>query len=90
MRAVLIRGRHFNSRQLRGLNKLISIFGLWDESSSGWGEANAWDKNTSARLCTKNTGGAYSRREGVFVGHYGTSTSPKVIITSLLCVGGCC
>ena len=41
----------------------------------GWG-AYARDKNTSARLCAKNAGGAYARGGGgggggVFAGHYG-------------------
>ena len=37
----------------------------------GWG-AYARDKNTSARLCAKNAGGAYAcARGGVFAGHYG-------------------
>ena len=37
LRAVHVRGRHLNSRQPSGfINKLlISIFRLWDESSSG-------------------------------------------------------
>ena len=33
----------------------------------------ARDKNTSARLCAKNAGGAYARGGGVFAGHYGKS-----------------
>ena len=38
MRAVCVRGRHFNSRQPSGLNiKIISIFRLRDESSWGGG-----------------------------------------------------
>ena len=55
MWAVCVRGRHFNGRQLSGLNK--SIFRLWDKSSSGVGGAYARDKNTSAGLCAKNAGG---------------------------------
>ena len=38
------------------------------------GGAYARDKNTSARLCAKNAGGAYARGGGgggVFAGHYG-------------------
>ena len=52
-------GRHFNCRQPSGL---ISIFQVRDESSSGelGGRAYAKDKNTSARLCAKNAGGAYT------------------------------
>ena len=39
MQAVCVRGRHSNSRQPSDLNKIISIFRLRDESSSGgrWG-----------------------------------------------------
>ena len=61
MRAVCVRGRHFNSRQPSGLNiKIISIFQLRDESSS-WGVLMHGIKNTSARHCTKNAGVAYVR-----------------------------
>ena len=38
---------------------------------STWGGGYARDKNTSARLCAKNAGGAYARGVGVFAGHYG-------------------
>ena len=37
------------------------------------GGAYARDKNTSARLCAKNAGGAYARGWGVFAGHHGNS-----------------
>ena len=68
MRAVCVRGRHFNGRQPSGLN--IKIFRLQDESSSlgGAGVAYVGDKNTSARLCAKNARGG----GGVFARHYGT------------------
>ena len=52
MRAVRVRGRHFNGRQPSGL---ISMIRLQDKSSSGG--AYARDKNTSAGLCAKNAGG---------------------------------
>ena len=40
------------------------------------GGAYAQDKNTSARLCTKNAGGGVLMREGdVFAGHYGNRLS---------------
>ena len=40
--------------------------------STRGGEAYARDKNTSARLCAKNAGGAYVQGGGVLVGHYST------------------
>ena len=39
-------------------------------AGGGWG-AYAWNKNTSAKLCAKNAGGAYAGGQGVFAGHYG-------------------
>ena len=36
-----------------------------------------WDKNTSARLCTKKAGGAYAEGGGVFAGHYSTCTGEE-------------
>ena len=36
MQAVLVRGKHFNGRQLSGLNKHTCVFRQRDESSS-WG-----------------------------------------------------
>ena len=51
--------RHFNGRQPSGL-KIISIFRQRDEASSGGWGAYARDKNTSARVCTKNAGEAYA------------------------------
>ena len=57
MRAGCVRSRHFNSRQPSGLNKLYLLL------LGGGGGAYARDKNTSARLCAKNAGGAYVRGE---------------------------
>ena len=62
MRAVCVRSRHFNGRQLSGLiNEIISIFRQRDESSSGGGGAYARDKNTLTSLCAKNAGGRICR-----------------------------
>ena len=41
----------------------------------GGGGAYAQDKNTSARLCTKNAGGVLMREGDVFAGHYGNRLS---------------
>ena len=40
--------------------------------STRGGRAYAWDEDTSARLSTKNAGGAYAQGGGgIFAGHYG-------------------
>ena len=62
MRAVRVRGRHFNGRQPSGL---ISMIRLQDKSSSGG--AYARDKNTSAGLCAKNAGGGAYARGGAYL-----------------------
>ena len=56
MRAVCVRCRHLNGRQLSGLNNISTAGCLL----LGW-EACARDKNTLARLCAKKAGGAYAR-----------------------------
>ena len=82
MRAVRVCGRHFNGRQPSGLQRIILIFDCGMSlllgggvGGGGGGEAYVRDKNTSARLCAKNAGGAYAQGRGgwevVFVGHYG-------------------
>ena len=60
MRAVHVRGRHFNGRQLSGLNSQYFDCGM-SLLGGGVGGAYVWDKNTSARLCAKNAGWAYAR-----------------------------
>ena len=40
------------------------------------------DKNTSARVCTKNAGGG----RGIFAGHYGTSSKSPYICLSFACL----
>ena len=56
MQAIRVRGIHLNGRQPTDLNRntpVISTFRQRDKSSSG----GRRDKNTSARLCAKNTDG---------------------------------
>ena len=58
MRAVRVRGRHFNSRQPSGLHFDCGMSLLLEGGGGGGGGgAYAQDKNTSARLCTINAGG---------------------------------
>ena len=67
MRAVSVRGRHFNSRQPSGLDKLIDC-GMSLLLAVG---AYVRDKNTSAKLCAKSAGGLMREGGGgVFTGHY--------------------
>ena len=47
----------------------------------GGGEAYAWDKNTSAKLCAKIVGGGgLYTRGGIFAGHYGISRCDRCIM----------
>ena len=64
MWAVRICSRHFNSRQPSGLNKLNLNILNGMSLLQGGGGAYARDKNTSARLCTKNAGGGLCARGG--------------------------
>ena len=73
MRAICVRGRHFNGRQPSDLIEIISVIRLWNKSSSGGGGgAYAWDKSASAGLCAKCRGayvqgGEYLRDTTVFL-----------------------
>ena len=57
MRAVCVRGRHFNGRQPSDLHKNVSTAGDVILGGGGGGGAYARDKNTSVGICTKNAGG---------------------------------
>ena len=72
-----VRGRHFNGRQPSSLNKNISTMSLL---LSGGG-LMCGNKNTSARLCTKNAGGLCARG-GIFAGHYGTNLAISFVLTT--------
>ena len=61
MRVVCICSSHFNGRQPGGLNNQYFNCGMslllgGGGGGGGGGGAYARDKNTSARLCTKNAG----------------------------------
>ena len=60
MRAVHVRGRRFNGRQLSGLNSQYFDCGM-SLLGSGVGGLMCGIKITSARLCAKNAGWAYAR-----------------------------
>ena len=62
MRAVRVRGRHFNSRQPGGLNlKIILLFRLWDESSYWGGGVMHGIIIPQQDFALKMQGGAYAR-----------------------------
>ena len=61
MRAVRVRGRHFNGRQTSGLNFDCGMSRLREG-----GGASVRDKNTLAGLCAKIVGRAYAQ-EGAYL-----------------------
>ena len=63
MRVICVRGRQPSG--------LISIFRLWDESSSGRVGLMQGIKIPQQDFALKMQGGAYARGGHVFAGHYG-------------------